>query len=358
MGGITRYILDISKAMPLKGIRNFVISSGGDVEGQFIKDGIPVFKLDMNTKFEFHPKIFFAAAKAGNIIRENKIDIMHCHTRAAQVLGCLTSRMASVKYVSTCHGFFNPSRLSRRIFPCWGEKVIAISRAVKDHLVNDFGLKADKVDVIFTGVKYDSYKTSIDAPLKSELLKGLNIKNGPVIGTVGRLSPVKGQDSLIRALKLLKRDIPNINCIIIGDGHWDGYLKKLAVSLGVQDSVHFIKALVDAKKYLPIFDVYVFPSRQEGLGMALLEAMASKRACIASKVGGIVDIIDNGRNGILIGPDDPGSLYKNVKRLIENAEFRRELGDNALDTVRKKFAIEKTAEGILKVYNEVLKSRM
>ena len=147
IGGIGQYILSLCTAMKSKGIECVVASSGGNMEEELKKNGIEHRHIDIKTKFEFAPKVFFAVSGLADIIEKEKIDIIHAHTRVSQVASGLAARKTKAHYVSTCHGFFKP-RLSRRLFDTWGEKVVAISAPVKAHLEMDFRLDPARIELI------------------------------------------------------------------------------------------------------------------------------------------------------------------------------------------------------------------
>ena len=124
-GGIGRYIVSLCDALRSIGVECVVASSGGDLEEELKARGITHRPLDIMTKFEFGPKVFKAGSSLAQIIKEERIDIIHAHSRVSQMASCLASRKTRIPYISTCHGFFK-TRLSRKLFDTWGRKVIAI----------------------------------------------------------------------------------------------------------------------------------------------------------------------------------------------------------------------------------------
>ncbi|MDD5439367.1 MAG: glycosyltransferase family 4 protein [Candidatus Omnitrophica bacterium] len=354
MGGVTRYLLDVSGALVKKGFGVSVASSGGDCTEYFRSSGIKCPLVPVNTKYEFHPKLIIAIFKVLGYVRREKIDIIHAHTRVAQVVGYAVAALARIPFVSTCHGHFNPGRLSRKIFPLWGRKVIAVSDAVKDHLVRDFGIRADRITVIYTGVAYDEYQSDLTKDQRGKILRDMGLPEGArVIGSVGRLSPVKGYPYLLHALKDLKDALPDVFLVLIGDGPQEKYLKGMAGDLDIERRVVFMHSRFDARRYIPAFDVYVLPSVQEGLGLSLLEAMACGRPCVATAVGGIVNIIQDGRNGILTQPCDTRGLAGAIKRILNDTELAVRIGADARRTVKEKFSLEDTICGMIRFYGEV-----
>src|SRR3989338_11650593 len=129
-GGITSYLLTLAKGMKERGHNIYIASSAGTKLKQFSEKGVNFISIPIKTKNELSPKIIFSMIKLSGIIKNNNINVIHTHSRTTQVLGCLLSKVTGVSHIFTCHGFFK-RRIFRRIFPCWGKKIIAISEQVK-----------------------------------------------------------------------------------------------------------------------------------------------------------------------------------------------------------------------------------
>ncbi|MDD4203372.1 MAG: glycosyltransferase family 4 protein [Candidatus Omnitrophica bacterium] len=357
IGGVTRYIYDISSRLVKNGTSCYVASSGGEFNDLFTKAGVSLIDCNMKTKFEFHPKLVFEVIKLTKFVKENNIDIIHAHTRVSQIIACMVSKITGKVFVSTCHGFFKHNKVFRKIFPCWGKKVIAISDAVKTHLIEDFKIKEEDVAVIYNGVDVQAYEHIIAEEQKNKMLKEFDFLSGPIVGTIGRLSPVKGYNYLLHAIKYIKKYIPEINMILIGDGPQKQYLMELAQQLGISENVFFLGSRMDVKKIYPVMDVYVLPSLQEGLGLSLIEAMASEKACVATNVGGISNIISNWEDGLLVDAADSLALADTIRKLIGDSFTRMALGKRARVKVKEKFDIKDTVINTLKFYEEVLNEK-
>ncbi|MBU0605555.1 MAG: glycosyltransferase family 4 protein [Candidatus Omnitrophica bacterium] len=352
-GGISRYILTLSEALISKTAEVSVASSGGDLEESLAKCRIPHRHLCINTKFEFGPKAIISGFKIAGMVRDDKIDILHAHTRVSQVAASVASIITGVPYVTTCHGYFK--KRARGILDTWGNKVIAISGAVEKHLRNDLGVDGSRISLIYSGIDAAVFSRRYSRDEVADMKKSVGLRPGPVVGTIGRLSSVKGQKFLVAAMKDILAEMPDAQCLIIGDGPEKPALKALAGSLGLDSSIKFIESCVDTRKYLAMMDVFIFPSIKEGLGIALLEALASGRACIASKIGGIEDIITEGLNGLLVDVGDPSGIAEAAKRLLRDDLLRKNLGDEGAALVRDKFVSGVMADKILGLYEEVIK---
>ncbi|MDD5136465.1 MAG: glycosyltransferase, partial [Candidatus Omnitrophica bacterium] len=186
IGGIANYILNISESLREKGMEVMVASSGGNLGNELLSRKIPHRYVDIRTKFEFGPKVIGAAFRLARIVKTEKVDIIHAHTRVSQVAVFLASKLTGVPYVTTCHGYFKLR--SRKLFDTWGRRVIAISDAVKDHLKNDLGVDEERIRLIYSGVDIAKFARRYSEAGKGAIKIELGLKDAPVVGTIGRLS--------------------------------------------------------------------------------------------------------------------------------------------------------------------------
>jgi glycosyltransferase involved in cell wall biosynthesis len=352
VGGITSYLLSLATGMQKRGHNVYIASSAGDGLARFIEEGIIYVPIPIRTKQEASPKIILSMFKLSALIKKNKIDIVHSNTRTTQVLGCLLSRFCKVPHISTCHGFFK-KRFFRKVFPCWGQKVIAISEPVKEHLSGDFKVDAKNIVVIHNGIDVDKFKSQ-NVKCKTEIKKAFGLGDGSVIGIVARLSDVKGHIYLIQAMRDVLDKIPNAQLLIVGEGKMKEELVKLVKSLDIGKSVFFIPEVNDTKDVLSVMDLFVMPSLKEGLGLALMEAMASGLCVIATAVGGIKSLIQDGYNGLLVRPKDAQQLSEAISALLRDGQKREYLGRNAQNFIRQNFPLEKMVRETEEVYLECL----
>ncbi len=168
-GGITSYLLTLSKGLIRCGHNVHIVTSGGNMEASFSSIGVKVLNLNIGTKSELRPKIYKTLGRLCDYVRDHNIDIIHSHTRITQVMGVLLKRMTGKPFLSTCHGFFK-TRLSRKFFPCWGDAVIAISNPVASHLMDDFNIPSQKVSLITNGIDIEEFG-SISEETKKTLRK-------------------------------------------------------------------------------------------------------------------------------------------------------------------------------------------
>lgn len=317
----------------------------------FEREGVNCLRFPLSTKQEVSPAVLFSSLKAARIVGRHKIDIVHSQTRTTQVAGTLAGAiMTGAAHVTTTHGFFKP-KLSRRLFPCWGCRTIAVSDEVKEHLVKDFKVSGERIRVINNGIDIDRF-SRCDRSRRGEFKAKFGLGTGPVVGIIARLSDVKGHRYLIEALPKIVTVVPETSLLIVGEGSLQKSLEERVRFFGVSDSIVFIPAVTDVCEALAVMDVFVMPSLQEGLGLALMEAMAAGIAAVGSDVGGIKTLIRHGHNGLLIKPRDPSGISAAVIRLLCNPDERESLGRQAQEDVRVRFPREKMIDQTQEVYEQ------
>jgi glycosyltransferase involved in cell wall biosynthesis len=351
-GGITSYLYLLSKGLIDRGHDVFIVSSGGDQEPSFVQIGAKLKVLNIKTKSELSPRIYLALKPLRDLIRKQDISLIHAQTRVTQVMGFWLGRQIRKPVLSTCHGFFK-SKWSRLLFPCWGDHIIAISPAVEKHLVEDFRVKLNNITVIPHGIPFEKF-SPLSQEEKMNKRKIYDFGQDPLIGIIARLSDVKGHDVLIRAMQFVLKDIPSAKLLIVGEGKQESALRVLVAELDLQDCVFFYPIVNKAADILPLFDAFVMPSFQEGLGLAVIEAQACGLPVVASRVGGLTSLIEDGETGFLVKPGDVEALAGTIVKVLKNKELAADLGAQAREAVRDKFTVERMVVETLSVYEKVV----
>lgn len=306
-------------------------------------------------------KAFFDIWK---LIKKNKPLIVHTHSSKAGLLGRLAAKFAGIPIiVHTPHGhvffgYFGPlktkifiilEKLASRIT----DKIVALTnREKEDHLrlriAND-----DKFIIIHSGIDLKKFK-ELSFNEKQNLKRDLGIpENILIIGTAGRLEPVKGPEFLIEAAKYIILKYPNTHFLFSGDGHLKQNLEERASELGIEKNIIFLNWRDDVAKIISIYDVFVLPSLNEGMGRVLVEAMALGKPIVASNIGGIPDLVSHGKNGFLVPPKDPRELANCIQILIEDEEKKAKMGKAGKEIVEN-FTKEKMVEKIAELYKELM----
>lgn len=351
-GGITSYLLTLSKGMIERGVRVHIASSGGDMADEFSALGVHILNLNIRTKSELDPRIYRVLPLFNRYIHRQEIDIIHAQTRITQVMGLCLSKMTKRPFVSTCHGFFKP-RLSRRMFPCWGDAVVAISEAVQKHLHDDFQIADERISLIPSGIDMRMY-TPVDYAIKRRMRLKYDLGAEPVVGIIARLSEVKGQDILIKAMKTVHEQIPDAKLIIAGEGKTEPLLRKMVKEFQLERNVLFYPLTNKAVEILPLLDIFVMPSRQEGLGISIMEAQAAGVPVIASRVGGIPSLIEEGRTGFLVEPEDPISLGQTILRVLRDPDRLARVANAGREFIRTDHSADLMVEKTLTLYKTTI----
>jgi glycosyltransferase involved in cell wall biosynthesis len=353
MGGVPIYVVTLASALKKLGHQVFVASSGGDLVKKLAANSVPHFEIDIDTSSELNPKILPAAYHLFWVIKENNIELVHTHTRLTQVMARALSLITGVAHVSTCHGFFKP-RIGRRLFGCWGSKIIAISDAVREDLVRAFRIEKSRVALINNGIDMEVFNKTYSRHEKDAIRRAFGLKDGPVVGVIARLSSVKGHQYLVRAMKIVLQRFKNAQLFVVGEGEEEKNLRDLAARLGIEKSVNFTKSVLDTSMVLAVIDVFVLPSVKEGLGLALIEALAAGRPAVASDVGGIYSVVKDNVTGLLVPAKEPESLAEAIQKLLEDSQLAARLASNGQRYVRQHFALGDMVKKVEAVYREAL----
>jgi glycosyltransferase involved in cell wall biosynthesis len=178
---------------------------------------------------------------------------------------------------------------------------------------------------------------------------------GFIIGTAGRLIELKGIEYLLRAAAELRHDFPTLRVEIAGTGPERPKLEEQAQQSGLGEHVRLLGWVEDIPALLRRWDVFVMPSLEEGLGNAALEAMAAGLPVVASSVGGLLEIVEDGTTGWLVPPRDPAALALHLRLLLSNRELRWRMGAAGYSRVRDHFSFAQMVEGFARLYEELLK---
>jgi glycosyltransferase involved in cell wall biosynthesis len=357
IGGITTHVLNLSEALVARGHQVVVASGGGMAERRLQAAGIPHWRVSLNTSAEFSPQVAWATWQLRRLLRAQPVDVIHAHTRVAQVVAHGLSRRHGIPYVATWHGFYRHRRLGRRWLPCLGDLTIAISEEVREHVRRDFSQPEDRIRLIHHGIKIAHFAEAPDAAALQAYRKRWPADQRLTIGTVGRLASggVKGVDLVLAAAGMLRSDMPNLGVLIVGDGPRRGFLEGEAKRLGIHERVHFLGATDDVRVPLALMGVFAFASRwPEAFGLSLVEAMAVGRPVVATRTGAAPEIITHGRDGWLVPPNDPAALAEGIRRLLTDPVAAAQLGRQAQARVREAFALDRMVSQVEAVYEELV----
>ncbi len=296
---------------------------------------------------------YFAFVKLARIIREMKIDIIHTHNTQSFIDGTLAALLAGVKtIVHTDHSRPFPDKkrymVAERILSLFAHKIIGVSDSVVKNLMHYERIAPDKMLTIHNGIDASEYDINVDRVKKRREL-GLD-DISPVLGISSRLSYVKGIVYLLKAMCDIRKVYNNISLLIIGDGPQKEELEKLTIVFGLQKHVHFLGEMDKIQPILKLFDIFVLPSLSEGMPICLLEAMASGCPIVTTNVGGIPEMIENGKNGFLVRPADSKALSNAILYLLEHEQVRQQLVIEGKRVVRERFSALKMTKTYEQLY--------
>ncbi|UCD15406.1 MAG: glycosyltransferase family 4 protein, partial [Candidatus Omnitrophota bacterium] len=316
-GGVPRYVLNLAKGLKMRANNVYVASCGGEWVSKLEEEGIAHKYIPIGTKSICSPKIFLSICKLLPFLRANKIQIIHCNSRVTQCLGFFLSKLCKIPYISAFHGYYRPTCF-RKLFRLAGTRTIAVSKAVKRHLIEDLKIDADRVEVVYNGID----KNEFSQRNKNKTDAGFN-KDVFLIGILGRISQEKGHFLAVEALKSLLPKHKNCYLLISGRGKMEQDLRAFITKNKVEDKVKFI--YWKAEDFLDILDLLIMPSKKEGFGYAIIEAFAKAVAVVGFNVGGISEIIKDKENGILFYNYDATSLEKAISEVITDLTLREKI---------------------------------
>ena len=292
-------------------------------------------------------------------------DLLHSHGYKGNVaFGFLHGKFRKIPLVSTAHGWTSTKGLTKNKIYEWLDTlsfkfidaVVLVSNAMKSH-PRLKSLNGNNIHVIPNGIPIpDSpitqFNNSTIHSFDKEIIDFCN--RGFTIGSIGRLSTEKGYRYLIEALGLMIKDGLNVRLVIIGEGYERKLLEGLVDKLGLSDRILLPGYRKDAKKYTTYFNAFIISSLTEGLPITLLEAMQAKVPIVATKVGGIPEVLDNGRAGFFIQSCNPGAIADAIRRIYRDEKLTNELINMAYQRATKHYSSKAMAKGYLDIYKDLI----
>ena len=291
-----------------------------------------------------------AAWGLSRLVAHESPHIVHLHTSRAHAMSPWLRRSATRTIVTRRmdyalrRGFWTDLLYNRSV-----AAVVAISEEVRRRLL-DAGVRSERVTVGRSGVEPPAGLPG--AAGRAAARARFGIEGELAIGIVAALEPRKGHDVLLRALATLA-GAPPWRCLVCGGGSQHQALQRLAADLGIAPRVRFLGEQRQVADVLAALDVFVMPSRHEGLGVAVLEAMAMSLPVVASAVGGIPEAVQPGETGLLVPPDDPPALAAALRELAGDVEEARRMGHAGRARVVTEFSMEAMAGRYERLYDEV-----
>jgi glycosyltransferase involved in cell wall biosynthesis len=351
-GGAETHIIELIKGLARKGHEITFVTDRIDPGVSCAIDDFVVahYELPFRT-FNLLDK-FSTYKRIEEIIVERHITIIHAHHRTAGYFAELLCRQKRVPYVITVHDRWHRApfkKLHGNIF----RRLIAVSDSIRQVLVKDFHIAAERVKTIHNGI--DPAKFEAAEAEKAVLFRQKHgVKEHEVVLTsVGRLTRAKGLADLLRALRLLPEALP-YKCLIVGEGKDQPLLQELTLSYGLADRVSFCGYQSNIPVVMAAADIILLPSHREPFGQVILEAMFSHKPVIASAVDGIPEIVTHNSTGILFSPGDVRALAGAMEDLISNAHKRRVLAEEGYKNALNRFCLSEMIDKTETYYLDIL----
>ena len=302
------------------------------------------------------------------LFRRTRPTIVHTHHAKAGFIGRTAAWLAGVPIVlhtfhgHTFRGYFTPRRarafirlerwLARRT-----TRLIAISPRIRDELAHEFRIAPpDKIAVVPLGLDLDDFRDA--ERFGGQLRQRLGVPAGtPLIGIVGRLTPVKNHEMFLLAARRIHEHRPDAHFVVIGDGELRPRLESRAERLGLGRAVHFLGWMPRSPAIYADLDLLALTSHNEGTPVAVIEAMAAARPCVATNVGGVADVIDDGVTGRVAPPDDPAAFADVCLEILNDADKHQSMADRARESSHR-YNHERLCRDVAKLYDELIAERL
>jgi len=349
-GGAEKLMLSLAQALEKEGIADIIAAPEGSyVLEQAKKMGLKAYPLAI--KGSFDPVGIF---KLWRVVQKEKVDILHAH-QGKLFWPCVIIKKlgkSKIKVVFHRHAHL-PHRFYSRSHYLHSDRVIAISSVVARDLEQIEKVPKRLIRIVHNGTDFNRFNSAVSG---EEVRKKYGLSGKAVIGTIGQMNKPKGkgQAYLIQAATMLKERFPDNRYLIVGDGPILADLKKTARKLGVSDVVIFPGYREEIEKYIAAMDIFCFLSwDREGFGQVMVEAQAMGKPVIGTDVGGIPETFKDGLTGVLIPPQNPEVLAKEIQKLLSDRAAMKHMGDEAVKFVNENFSITAMARNVVDVYKEL-----
>lgn len=310
-----------------------------------IAEGVHVIPMAFRNEMDV-----FTARGLAKVIREQEVDVVHAHTSHAHTMACMARKFAGRgKVVVSRRVDFAPKTdiVNRMKYRC-PDQYVAISGKIAE-VLRDSGIDDEKISLVYSAI--DPERLNVEPIPRGELISDSEV---PLIGNVAALVDHKDQQTLIRAMAEVVREIPNARLVIAGEGECRPRLEALILETGLGGNITLLGYRNDVPAILGALDVFVMSSKQEGLGTSILDAMAARIPVAATSGGGIPEVVQHEKTGLLANVGDSKALANAMIRLNTDQELAANLVKNADAFVRDRHSIDAMVEGNVDVYRRLM----
>lgn len=316
---------------------------------------IPVVELDRRRGND--PSVVWSIYRT---LRRHRPDVLHTHAWGTLFEGLIAGRLARVPVL--VHGEHGTLQLQGRQVTAqrWGwrraDHLLSVSQRLAERMARDVGIPLEQIRVIRNGVNLARFMGMDAEPARGRL--GVSLDGGIVLGAIGRLVEVKDHATFIDAVQMLRARGRHVQAVIAGDGPLRRDLEERIDARGLTSCFHLLGHRADVETVFRGLDVFVQPSRSEGMSNTILEAMASGRPVVATHVGGADELIDDGTTGVLVPPGHVTRLAEALDRLVADASLRAQMGRAARARAQAEFSLETMIGGYQSFYCEIMAPRV
>ncbi len=332
----------------------------GNSEEPFVeaakRNGISISKIPWGR----HKPVISSTRALIKLIRRHNIDILHTHNFYAEFVGLFAARIAGVKLLTTMY--------------VWGEKgwPVAVFQVIQKYLFRLFdvvsahcertrigsierGIDEAKTPLLICG--FETHRVELTTIERTQLRAERGVSDDEIVlCNIARFYPVKRQDFLLQAFKIINERYPNTRLWIAGVGPLEDKLKSLCAELGLNEKVDFLGFVPDLPKLVAQVDIQVHPSYLEGVPLAICEGMASGIPIVVSDVGGLSEVIHNNKTGILVPPDDDEGFIEAVSNVIGDQSLQNRLGRDARYFIENDYSLETAVGYVGSLYGQMMKN--
>ena len=356
--GARRSLLDLLKNIDRKKFSiSVVCGKEGPLTDKLKEENIDyaTIPLPLWRKVKNLPHIPSSILSLVKLVKEKDIHIIHCNSHGVNPYGVIAGKLTNARVICHIRDIITPDKI-KKYFLNYSDKIITISDFQKK-VFSRYPTINKRVSLVYNGID-----TSIFYRCKTtEILKfrkKLNIgEKDFLVGCVGQISSLKGQDYLIKAVPLVLKKIPSTKFLLCGEVRRErdkGKIESLVEKLGVRKNIIFLGWREDLPIVYSSLDVLAFPTLKEAFGRAAVEAMACEVPVIATRVGGVPEIVEDGKTGILIPPQTHIQLADAIIKLLQDSKMRKNMGKEGRKRVQKNFNIAKTVNGVENIYSALL----
>lgn len=349
-GGVERGVVELNREYVKKGIESFVISNGGKLENQINLDGGKHIEFNVCSKNIF--TAFSRVNRLKKILKEINPDIIHVRSRVPAWLVYFANKSLKIKIVSTVHGFNSVSFYSRIMTNA--DAVICVSNSIKEYIQKNYQTKDEKITVIPRGIDLDLFNPkNISNEFIHNFKKDNDLEDKFIVSSVGRITQLKDYETFIKAILIVKKEIPNIKALIVGGVRSDkedylNSLKNLVKELNLEKNIIFTGSQSKIAEIYALSDVIVSSSKKpESFGRAVAESLAMNRPVIATNHGGVKDIIIENENGFFFEIGDEKELANNILK-------SKKLSFDGYNYISNNFSLKNMLDKTIAVYKKVL----